>query len=128
MRRHQQPAIASRARRAGQLVEHGGHVAADVGIAGQQPQVLVEPGGARVVVARPDVGVASDRSLFLADDERELDVRLQALDSVRDVHAFLLQILAPLHVRGLVEACGHFDQDRDLLPSASGLGERANDR
>src|SRR5262245_7998492 len=81
-----------------------------------------------MVVAGSDVHVASQSIRFLANDEGELDVRLQLLHAIRDVHAFFLEELSPSDVRRLVEARRDLYQDCDLLAASRGLRKRAYDR
>src|SRR5690606_5979803 len=57
--RDQQPVELRLGRVAGELVEQPGEVLPDVGVAGEQPVVLVQPRGLRVVVAGADVAVAA---------------------------------------------------------------------
>ena len=57
-RRDEQLAEALRAAVAGEVVEEVGDVGGDVRIGGEEPEVLVQPRGLRVVVARADVDVA----------------------------------------------------------------------
>ncbi len=84
--------VVPRARHAaGQLVEHCRRVRADARICGKQPKVFIQPGSARVVVARADVGVAPDLPCFLADHQRQLDVGLELFHAVGHVHPFALQ-------------------------------------
>ena len=59
VRRDEQAAERPLARQAGQVVEQVGDVGAELRPAGQQPEVDVQPGGLRVVVAGPDVDVAA---------------------------------------------------------------------
>ena len=55
---------------AGEVVEQLGQVGAEIGVGGQQAEVLVERRGLRVVVAGADVAVAADAVGLLAHDER----------------------------------------------------------
>ena len=75
---------------AGEVVEQVGEVGAELGVGGEQPEVLVEGGGLRVVVAGADVAVAPDPVGLLAHDEQHLGVGLQPDEAVHDVHARLL--------------------------------------
>src|SRR5262245_28496763 len=76
----------------GQVVEQVCDVLGDDPVAGEQAEVLVQPGGLRVVVAGPDVHVASQPVGLVADNEGQLAVSLQADDAVHDVAAGVLQL------------------------------------
>jgi hypothetical protein len=114
-RSDQDLAVALVPRAAGQEVEQVHEVGTDVLAAGEEPQIRVEPGGVRVIVAGADVAVGADPLGFLADDQDGLRVRLEADDAVGDVRADLFQRAGPLDVLGLVEACLQLDEHRDLL-------------
>ncbi|MDQ0775695.1 hypothetical protein QF026_004161 [Streptomyces aurantiacus] len=105
-----------------------GEVRAHLRVGGQEPQVLVEPGGLRVVVAGADVAVAAEGLALLAYDEGQLAVGLEADEAVDDVAARLLQLLGPLDVGLFVEAGLDLDQDQYLLAGFGGLDERVDDR
>ena len=68
----------------------------------------------RVVVAGADVAVAAQLVAVVADDEHDLRVGLEADHAVHDVDAGALELLAQLHVVGLVEAGLELDQHGDL--------------
>ena len=59
-RRDEELAEALRPAEAGEVVEEVGDVRGDVLVGGEEPEVLVEPRGAGVVVARADVDVAAE--------------------------------------------------------------------
>ena len=61
VRRDQDAAEPLRAREAGEVVEEVRDVRGDVLVGREEPEVLVEAGSARVVVARADVDVAAQR-------------------------------------------------------------------
>ena len=127
-RRHQQPAEAPLPAVAGEVVEEVGEVGAELGIAAEQPEVLVEARGLLVVVARADVAVAADAARLAAHHERGLGVGLQPDEAVDDVHPRLLQHPRPGDVRRLVEARGELDERHHLLARLGGGDERADDR
>src|SRR5690606_8980235 len=79
----------------GEDVEQVGQVGADVGVGGEQSDVLVLTRGPGVVVAAADMAVAADRAPFLAYDERDLAVRLESDESVDDVHPRAFQGASP---------------------------------
>ena len=95
VRRDEQPPERPLARQAGQDVEQVGDVRAELGPAGQQPEVDVQPRGLRVVVAGPDVDVAAQPGPLAADDERGLGVRLEPDQAVDDVGARPAPACAP---------------------------------
>ena len=80
------------ARPAGQEVEQGDDVARDCRVRGQQPDVFVEPGRARVIVPRADVSVGADTALLLADHERCFAVGLEPAHPEHDVRPDLLEL------------------------------------
>ena len=128
VRRDEQPAERPLAREAGQDVEQVRHVRADLRAAGQQPEVHVQAGGLRVVVAGPDVDVAAQAGPLATDDERGLAVRLEADQPVDDVRAGPLQLAGPDDVGLFVEAGLDLDQDHDLLAALGGPDERLHQR
>src|SRR3954464_14616675 len=84
--------------------EWGGARAAELLVAGEEPEVGVEPRRRRVVVAGADVDVVAHAVALATDDEDALGVRLERRVPVDDVDARLLQLARPLDVRALVEA------------------------
>ena len=128
VRRDEQPAERPLARQAGQDVEQVRDVRADLRAAGQQPEVHVQAGRLRVVVAGPDVDVAAQAGALAPDDERGLAVRLEADQAVDDVRAGALQLAGPDDVRLLVEAGLDLDEDHDLLAAFGGADERLDQR
>ena len=80
---------------AGQEVEQGAGVLAELGAAGEEAEVGVDPGGGRVVVAGAEVDVAADAVVLAADDQGGLAVGLQADHPVDDVDAGLLERRGP---------------------------------
>ena len=112
----------------GQQVEQGAGVFAELGAAGEEAQVGVEPGGGRVVIARAQVDVAADAVVLAADDERGLAVGLQSDDPVDDVNAGLLEHPGLVDVVFLVEPGLELDQGGDLLAVLGGAGQGADDR
>src|SRR3546814_3774915 len=64
-----------------------GQVVADVGTAGEQPEVLVGASRLGVVVAGADVAVATDAVGLVAHDQCGLRVHLEPDQAVDDVHA-----------------------------------------
>ena len=125
VRRDEQAAELALAGQAGQDVEQVRDVGAELRPAGQQPEVRVEPGGLRVVVAGPDVDVAAEPGSLASNDESDLGVGLQADEAVHDVGAGLLELAGPDDVRLLVEAGLDLDEDDDLLAALRGPDEVA---
>ena len=126
--RDEQPPVADRAAVAGERVEQVGAVLADLGICGEQPDVLVEPRRAGVVVAGTDMTVPTDAVGLVADDQAHLGVDLVSDDAVGDVHACLLESPRRLDVRPLVEARLQFDEHRDLFAFLGRVDQRLDDR
>ncbi len=110
------------------LVEQVREVLADLLVGGEQAQVLVVAGGARVVVAGADVAVAAQLVALAADHQGELAVRLQAHDAVDHVHARLLQLARPGDVCLLVEPGLDLHQGQHLLAGLRGVDQRIDDR
>ncbi len=127
-RSDQELAIVLVGRRPGEFVEDRRHVVAQIRIAAQDPQVLVDPRGSGVVVPGPGMHIATDPVRLLTQNQGQLDVGLEVLDTVGHVHAFLLEQTTPLDVGGLVETRRDLDQDRNLLAAPRGLEQRRDDR
>ncbi len=127
-RRHHQLVVAVAAAVAGEVVEQPGHVGADVDVAREDAEVLVQPGGLGVVVARADVAVAPELVAVVAHDEHALGVGLQPGHPVDDVNAGALELLGPVDVRGLVEARLELHQRGHLDASLGGADQAADDR
>ncbi len=113
---------------AGQVVEQLGQVGSERRVAGEQPEVLVQPGGLGVVVAGSDVAVAGHAIAFLAHHQAGLGVGLQSDQPVHHVHTRTLQAAGPFDVVLLIEACLELDQRDHLLAAFRGLDERRHDR
>ena len=112
---------------AGEVVEQVGDVGGDRRVDGEQPDVLVQPRGLRVVVAGPDVDVAAQAAVrLLPDDQRELAVGLQPDHAVHDMAAGVLERAGPLDVGLLVEAGRDLDDDEDLLAGLGGVDQRVD--
>ena len=112
-----------------EVVEQVGDVLADGRVGGQQAEVLIQPGGGRVVVAGADVAVAQQRPVgFLTDDEQHLAVGLQADEAVDDVAARLLQLPGPGDVGPLVAARFDLDDHDHLLAELGRVDQRVHDR
>ena len=120
------PVVALRV--AGQQVEQGAGVLAELGPAGEEAQVGVEPRGGRVVVAGAEVDVAADAVVLAAHDQRGLAVGLEADDPVDDVDAGLLERPGLDDVVLLVEPGLELDQRRHLLAVLGGAGQGGDDR
>ena len=103
-RRHEDLAVVGVAGEAGEVVEQLADVGADLGVRGQQPDVLVDARRLGVVVAGADVAVGADAVLLAPEHERRLRVRLEADDAVDDVDARLFERAGPADVGLLVEA------------------------
>ena len=120
VRRDEQPAELALAGEAGEDVEQVGDVGAELGPARQQPEVRVEAGRLRVVVAGADVDVAAQPGALAPDDQGHLGVGLEPDEAVHDVGAGLLQLARPDDVGLLVEAGLDLDQHHDLLAPLGG--------
>ena len=101
---HQHLAVVQRAPVAGEVVEHVGHVSADLLVGGEQAEVGVQPRGRRVVVAGADVHVVAHAVALAAHHQHALGVRLQRGLTVDDVHPRLLEGACPQDVGLFVES------------------------
>ena len=110
------------------MVEQLGDVVADRRVAGEEADVLVQPGRSRVVVARADVAVAAQAVLVGADHQHAFGMGLQADEAVDDVHAGALQRFGPGDVGCLVEPRLQLDQHRHLHAAFGGTDQAAGDR
>ena len=73
------------------MVEEKRRVLGEVRVAGEKPQVRVDAGRLRVVVAGAEVNIAPDRVVFVAThDERDLAVRFEADEAENDVNTGFL--------------------------------------
>ena len=115
------------ARQAGQDVEQVRDVRADLGTAGQQPQVGVDARRPGVVVAGADVDVSAQATALASHDQHGLRVGLQSDEAVDDVRARLLELACPDDVCLLVEAGLDLDEDHDLLATLGGPDQVAHD-
>ena len=104
----------------GQHVEQVGEVGADCFVGGEQPEVFVETGGLRVVVAGADVCVAPQPVALATHHQRDLGVGLESGDAVHDVNPGLFEQPGPQDVRFLVEPGTQFDQHDDLFAISGG--------
>ena len=100
---------------AGQVVEQGRGVLAEIGVAGEEAQVGVDAGRLRIVVAGGQVDVAADAVVLAADHQGHLAVRLQADEAEDDVDARLFQLAGPDDVAFLVQPGLQLDDGRHLL-------------
>src|SRR5262249_39036861 len=125
----QEPAVGALPAVPGEVVEQVGGILADGALGGEQAEVLIEPGGGRVVVARADVAVAAQRAVgLLADHQDHLAVGLQADDPVHHVAAGFLQLAGPDDVGALVEARLELHDHHHLLAGLGRVDQRVHDR
>ncbi|MCY1229563.1 hypothetical protein D9M72_419320 [compost metagenome] len=120
---------------AGQQLEHVVHVFADLLVGRQQAEVGVEAGGARMVVAGAEVGVAPQLDLLglgagglAPHDQQHLGVALVADHAVDHVCASGFQALGPVDVGFLVKARQQLHHHRDFLAVARGGHQRFHDQ
>ena len=128
VRRDEQAVVLGVHRVPGQLIEQVRHILAHLVIHGQKAEVLVQPSGLRVVVAGPQVAVATQTVPVVAHDHRQLAVRLQSDQAVHHMHAGALQLARPLDVRALVEAGFDLHERQHLLARLRGIDEGVDDR
>ena len=127
-RRHDQLAPLRQLAVAGQVVEQGRDVLAEVGVAGEEAQVGVDAGRLRIVVAGRQVDVAANAVVLAADHQGDLAVRLQADEAEDDVDAGLFQLARPEDVAFLVEAGLQLDDGGHLLAVVGRPLQGADDR
>src|SRR4029450_12618476 len=89
-RGHQQPAVGALLAVPGEEVEQVGGIGGDVLVGCEQPDVLVQTGGGRVVVAGPNVRVSPQSSFLLTHHQRHFRVSLHPDDAVHNVHTGVL--------------------------------------
>ena len=126
-RRDEQLAELLRAPEPRDEVEEIRDVSGDLLVRREHPEILVEPRRRRVVVARADMRVASQRIALAAHDQRHLRVDLQIGEPVRHVDASLLEGSRPLDVAQLVEAGLELDEADRLLSLLGALDEGADE-
>ena len=74
------------------------------------------------------MAVVAQDTFFLADDEREFAVGLEADQAVDHVHTGLFELARPDDVVGLVESRLDLDECEDLLAGLGRVDERLDDR
>ena len=112
---------------AGDDIEKGGRVCAELLVAGEQAEVGINFRGGVVVVAGAEVQVAADAVFLAADNERDFAVGLEAGQTVNDVAAGLFELLCPVDVVFFVKARFQLDKHRDLFAVFGGFDERRDD-
>ena len=85
-------------------------------VCGHQRYIRVLRGGSFVVIARSNLGIVSDGTLFFPGNQADLGVNLVLLESVDDSASGILQTLRPVNIVLLVKACAKLDKDRNVLP------------
>src|SRR5690606_19092675 len=126
--RHAQRPTAGLAGVAGEEVEEVGEVGADLAVAGERAQVLVDPRRGTVVVAGSGVGVRAAHTVLVAHHQSDVRVGLEPDHAIHDVHAGVLEALRPLDVALLVEAGFQLDEGHHLLAGLGRLDQRPHDR
>ncbi len=119
----EQLAEALRTPEPGDEVEEVGDVGGDLGVGGEEPDVLVRARGCGVVVAGSDVDVAAQVVFLAAHDQGRLRVDLHVGEPVDDVDARLLERARPFDVAALVEARLELDDADALLAVLGRLDE-----
>ena len=103
------------------------HGAGNFRIRREQAQVGIDARRGGIVVAGSDVGVAAHAIGIAAHEQRQLAMRLQADQSVKDLHAGVFHFARPANVVGFVKARFQFDHRRDFL-ARSRIHERRDDQ
>ena len=109
------------------MVEEVGDIGCDVLVGSEQPDVLVQPCGRRVVVAGADVHIAAEDVALASHDERHLRVDLEVREAVHHVDARLLHLARPFDVPPLVEPGLQLDEAHRLLPLLCAVDQRADE-
>jgi hypothetical protein len=111
----------------GQVVEQFARVLGDQLVHRQEPDIRIDAGGLRVIVAGAEVHVAAEPVVILTHHQDELAVGFEADHTVAHVNTGGLQLLRERDVRRFVETRLELDHDRDLLAVAGGLLQIADD-
>jgi hypothetical protein len=127
-RRNEDLAEVARPPEAGEVVEEVRDVGGDFLVGGEEAEVLVAAGGARVVVAGADVDVPLQVGALAAHDERRLPVDLQVGKAVDHVNSRALERARPLDVAMLVEPRLQLDEAHGLLAFLGRLDQRRHER
>ena len=128
MGRDHELAVAGRRHGASQFVVQGRHISTQFPIAAENAQVLINSGSAFVVVSGSNVDIAANAVLLLANDEGQLDMSLQPLHTIGDVHPLSLKQSAPGDVGRFIEARGDLNQHHHLFALACRFQQRLDDR
>ena len=115
----QEPLEFTRLSQGRQLMENLVYIFSDRGITGQQPEVGIQFGVSRVVVAGSQVSITAQRPAFPSHDEYHFRVSFIADDAVDDMGAGLFQITGQLDIGFLVEPRAQLDDDGDLFSGFS---------
>ena len=103
------------------------HVAADVGIGGDQADIGIGARGAGVIVAGTQVHVAAQLATFAPHHQQHLGVGLVADHAIDDLDAGILQPVGQAQVGFLVEARAQLHHHGDVLAVARGLDQVLDD-
>ena len=117
-----------RVRVAGEEIEEGRSIAAELVIAGEDAEIRIELGCGCIVVAGRDMDIAADAVLFAADDERTLRVRLEPDKAVDDMRACFFKAAGHQDVIRFIEARLDFHEYSDLLAVLCCFFKRLYDR
>ena len=109
------------------VFEHPLHLGGDVRVAGQQGEVGVDLGGLLVEVAGADMGVAHRLAIFVAGDEAELGVDLEAGYPEHHLDPRIGQNVGPVDVGRLVETGAQLHHHCHLLAVVGGVDEGVDD-
>ena len=99
-----------------QIVEDVVNGRGEARVAGEQAQIGIETRRRRIVVAGAEMSVAANPTVgFTPRDERQLAVRFQPDDAVKNLHAGILQIARRTNIRCFVDASLQLDHDGDFF-------------
>ena len=121
--RHPQVMEFLRAPQAGQLLEGFADIVAYGFIAGEQPEIGIQPGCAGMVIARGHMHVAAQSAKFPANHHQHLGMGLESDHAIHHVGADLFQFGCPVEIGFLIKAGQQFHHDGDFLAALRCIDE-----
>ncbi len=109
------------------VLEHALHLCGDVRMAGQQREVGIDLGGLLVEVAGPDMGIAHRLAVFVASNQAELGVDLEARHPEHHLDPGIGENVGPVDVGGFVETGAQLHHHGHLLAVVGGIDEGVDD-
>ena len=121
-------AVVGRRSGTGQLVKQRCHIRSQFRFTAQNAHVFINSGRDGVVVSGSDMHIAANAVRFFADDQGQLDVGLESLDTVGNMRALPFQYSAPGNVGCFVKTGGDLHQHGDLFALTCSFQQRLDDR